>query len=587
MSSPSHPTSNIEDAFSSNFLDYIPASPDYVPALPGKTYSSSSNNPFGMPPKRTPTSEAPTMTQAGIRKLVVDSVTATLKAQAVTMENSDNTNRNTREREAHVARKYKKRYNADIWATNILLQGLPKDIYSLINHYTDAKNIWDNVKMLLEGSELTKEDRESQLYDDFEHFRQYKGETIHDYYVRFSKLINDMRNIKMTMSRMQLNSKFVNNMLPEWGRFVTAMKLNRGLRDSNYDQLYAYLKQHEAHANVQDGRVVVQNVQGRQNRGHGNNARGAGAAGYGGAQNRVGNANPGQARQVDKTTLLMKMWMSIPCNQGDLALNVIMGLQLMTVMLLILMLMRLLRHKLCSWQIYHPRSVYDEAGRLYDRHLSEYTDHNHYQDVVCEHHEEHEMHDDVQINYDLIHMLTLYEYRKYIPYDPHIRNKLDCMKDGPGNASITARSNTKKIGFRPAKGVNKKKVEEHPRINKSILRTTNRVDSSSSSKRTIYPDVTTPVGVPILSGTNSTIFDDNGIMSSPNHPTSNIEDAFSSNFPDYIPTSPDYVPASPTLSLFHDDPYMKVMHAYYATESHIPPPTIVPPSSMLSPMFNP
>ncbi|GKB37175.1 hypothetical protein Tco_0882117 [Tanacetum coccineum] len=115
----------------------------------------------------------------------------------------------------------KERYNADIWATNILLQRLPKDIYYLINHYTDTKDIWDN----------------------------HKGEFIHDYYVRFAKLINDMRNIKMTMSIMQLNSKFVNNMLPEWGRFVTAVKLNRGLRDSNYDQLYAYLKQHEAHAN--------------------------------------------------------------------------------------------------------------------------------------------------------------------------------------------------------------------------------------------------------------------------------------------------------------------------------------------------
>nr|GEU48256.1 hypothetical protein [Tanacetum cinerariifolium] len=57
----------------------------------------------------------------------------------------------------------KDRYNADIRAINILLQGLPKDIYSLINHYTDTKDIWDNVKMLLEGSELTKEDRESQL----------------------------------------------------------------------------------------------------------------------------------------------------------------------------------------------------------------------------------------------------------------------------------------------------------------------------------------------------------------------------------------------------------------------------------------
>nr|GEV00118.1 reverse transcriptase domain-containing protein [Tanacetum cinerariifolium] len=96
-------------------------------------------------------------------------------------------------------------------------------------------------------------------------------------------------------------------------------------------------------------------------------------------------------------------------------------------------------------------------------------------------------------------------------------------------------------------------------------------------------------------------------MSSPNNPTSNIEDAFSSNFPNYILASPDYVLASPgkiyssfsnksfglvqialpTLSLLHDDPYIKVMHAYYAKESSIPPPVIMPPSPMLSPMFNP
>ncbi|GJT78186.1 hypothetical protein Tco_1044911 [Tanacetum coccineum] len=110
--------------------------------------------------------------------------------------------------------------------------------------------------MILEGSELTKDDRESQLYDEFEHFRQIKGETIQGYYVRFTKLINDMRNIKMTMSRMQLNSKFVNNMLPEWSRFITEVKLNRGLKESNCDQLYAYLKQHEVHAN--ENRIMME-----------------------------------------------------------------------------------------------------------------------------------------------------------------------------------------------------------------------------------------------------------------------------------------------------------------------------------------
>ncbi|GKF66496.1 hypothetical protein Tco_0193013, partial [Tanacetum coccineum] len=39
---------------------------------------------------------------------------------------------------------------SDIRATNILLQGIPNDIYSLINHYTNAKDIWENVKMILE-----------------------------------------------------------------------------------------------------------------------------------------------------------------------------------------------------------------------------------------------------------------------------------------------------------------------------------------------------------------------------------------------------------------------------------------------------
>ncbi|GJS13336.1 hypothetical protein Tco_0407808 [Tanacetum coccineum] len=92
-------------------------------------------------------------------------------------------------------------------------------------------------------------------------------------------------------------------------------------------------------------------------------------------------------------------------------------------------------------------------------------------------------------------------------------------------------------------------------------------------------------------------------MSSPDHPTSNMEDAFSSNFPNYLPpASSDYIPtslgktyssssnsfgivplASPTISLFHDDPYMKALQAFYTEKSPIPPPTIIPPSSIPKP----
>ncbi|GJU77848.1 hypothetical protein Tco_1274918 [Tanacetum coccineum] len=232
----------------------------------------------------------------------------------------------------------KERYKANIRATNILLQGIPKTSYFIIiNHYTDAKDIWDNVKIILEGSELTKDDKESQLYDEFERFLQIKGETIHVYYVRF----------------------------------ITEVKLNKGLKESNFYQLHAYLKQHEVHANenkmmmerfiqptndplalvsnvsirfsrkiqhshpclnpqksqtqspavifnwirntlfkqrnkatAQDGRVVVQDFRGRYiANNHGrpfqrNNARGNAGVGNARGQDRVSNVNPSQAKPI-------------------------------------------------------------------------------------------------------------------------------------------------------------------------------------------------------------------------------------------------------------------------------------------------
>nr|GEV84848.1 reverse transcriptase domain-containing protein [Tanacetum cinerariifolium] len=58
-----------------------------------------------MAPKRTSTSAAPAMTQAVIRKLIVDSVAVALEAQAATMANTDNTNSNTRQSGTPIERK--------------------------------------------------------------------------------------------------------------------------------------------------------------------------------------------------------------------------------------------------------------------------------------------------------------------------------------------------------------------------------------------------------------------------------------------------------------------------------------------------
>ncbi|GJW70059.1 hypothetical protein Tco_0126976 [Tanacetum coccineum] len=113
----------------------------------------------------------------------------------------------------------KLRKSFDIKATNIILLGLPVDIYTLVNHHKTAKEIWDRVKKLMEGTELTLQERESKLYDDFDRFRSEKGEPIHLYYLRYVKLINDMNIIGMTMTPIQINTKFVNHLLPEWSSY--------------------------------------------------------------------------------------------------------------------------------------------------------------------------------------------------------------------------------------------------------------------------------------------------------------------------------------------------------------------------------
>ncbi|GJS47147.1 putative reverse transcriptase domain-containing protein [Tanacetum coccineum] len=84
--------------------------PDYplISYLSGRGMKPLENEPVPkkpneMAPKRTSTSAAPAMSQAAIKKLVADSVAAALEAQAATMANTNNTNRNTKPRETPVA----------------------------------------------------------------------------------------------------------------------------------------------------------------------------------------------------------------------------------------------------------------------------------------------------------------------------------------------------------------------------------------------------------------------------------------------------------------------------------------------------
>ncbi|GJY02837.1 hypothetical protein Tco_0360989 [Tanacetum coccineum] len=127
--------------------------------------------------------------------------------------------------------------------------GLPQDVYSLVNDFQASKDMWDRVNLLMKGTELSYQERECKLYNEFDKFTLVKGETLYEYYCRFAQLINDMHIIGMTMQQVQVNTKFLNALQPEWSKFVTDVKLVKNLYTTNYDHLYEYLSQHEGHAN--------------------------------------------------------------------------------------------------------------------------------------------------------------------------------------------------------------------------------------------------------------------------------------------------------------------------------------------------
>nr|GEU45523.1 copia protein [Tanacetum cinerariifolium] len=93
------------------------------------------------------------------------------------------------------------------------------------------------------------DESECKLYNEFDKFAYKKGETLRDFYLRFSLLLNDMNIYYMKLEQFQVNRKFLNTLAPKRSKFMTDVKLVQDFHTTNIDQLYAYLGQHEFHTN--------------------------------------------------------------------------------------------------------------------------------------------------------------------------------------------------------------------------------------------------------------------------------------------------------------------------------------------------
>ncbi|GJZ81697.1 RNA-directed DNA polymerase, eukaryota, reverse transcriptase zinc-binding domain protein [Tanacetum coccineum] len=75
---------------------------------------------------------------------------------------------------------------------NYLLQAIPNDIYNSVVACKNAKEMWQRIKRLMFGSEVTSHVRHSRLMDEFDKFVAKEGESLESVYKRLITLVNIM-----------------------------------------------------------------------------------------------------------------------------------------------------------------------------------------------------------------------------------------------------------------------------------------------------------------------------------------------------------------------------------------------------------
>ncbi|GKA84667.1 hypothetical protein Tco_0806262 [Tanacetum coccineum] len=108
----------------------------------------------------------------------------------------------------------------------LLLTGIRDDIYSIVDACKTTNEIWIAIERL-----------------------QQDGESMESYYSRFYKLMNELTRNNLQVTTMQVNVQFLQQLQPEWSRFVTVVKQSKEIDTILYHTLFNILKQYQNEVN--------------------------------------------------------------------------------------------------------------------------------------------------------------------------------------------------------------------------------------------------------------------------------------------------------------------------------------------------
>ncbi|GKD42766.1 putative reverse transcriptase domain-containing protein [Tanacetum coccineum] len=97
--------------------------------------------------------------------------------------------------------------------------------------------MWERIRRLMFGSDVTNHVRHSRLMDEFEKFIAKEGESLEYLYERLTTLVNIIGRNNVRPIPVSINTKFLNCLQPEWSKYVTMVRHNQTGDTVSYDQL--------------------------------------------------------------------------------------------------------------------------------------------------------------------------------------------------------------------------------------------------------------------------------------------------------------------------------------------------------------
>nr|GEY05055.1 hypothetical protein [Tanacetum cinerariifolium] len=179
--------------------------------------------------------------------------------------------------------------DCDVKATNIILQGLPPEVYALVSTHKVTKELWERIEMLMQGTSLTKQEREFSTFQSSQYASQAHSSTplsitypstnfqssVNQNVYNPSSSIPQVKYAPLVHQQSEFSQPDTGLVVPVFQKgddpintinhmmsFLTAVVTSRYPPTNNQLRTSSNPRQQ---ATINNGRVIIQPIQGRQN----------------------------------------------------------------------------------------------------------------------------------------------------------------------------------------------------------------------------------------------------------------------------------------------------------------------------------